>query len=552
MKFRNIILFLSFGMVSCVGLEQYPTSSYTDETYWKNAENVRAALYLGYNQCWSWDYYFANNALSDDVYGSRHSTNELQVVTGQANTASGRFEGEWDACYQELRTVHTSLDAQDRIDIGDPEFKTRMLAELRLMRAWTYLRLITWYGDVPFFTTNPSLEESRNIGVTDENTIRNFILEELEYVASVLPKNTEIPESERGRYTSGTAIAIKARTYFLNNDFENCAKECERLMDSQEYGTYALAENYDELFKTGHYGPESIMTIETAYTDVTNIVRGWSPNNWLPQSVGSKGITSWSPTQELVNVFRKKDGSIAADTDYDDRDLRFYTTIAYNGCSVAIPEQRKSSLGGLYSPDGGDSYVCWTRKSDENEWTRQHTSDQNDGYTGSQDYTATGYYSLKNYAPETINAGGTSHKPIMEIRFAEILLMYAESMYETGNMTAEIWNKTIRPLRQRAGFDESYCNYPGGDVRQAIRDERRAELALEGRRVFDLRRWAVMDDEGIKETGAAFLTSQATGAPFLDNGENIVCQNKYNMKYWFAIPQADRDINKNLPQNPGW
>ena len=66
------------------------------------------------------------------MYGSRHSTNETSIVTGMANTSNGRFSDEWDKCYQELRTIHTALDAQDRMNI-DETFKTRMLAELRLM-----------------------------------------------------------------------------------------------------------------------------------------------------------------------------------------------------------------------------------------------------------------------------------------------------------------------------------------------------------------------------------------------------------------------------------
>ena len=87
MKIKNILAVLSLGMVSCVGLEQYPTTSYTDETFWTIEDNVRTALYLGYNQCWHQDYYFANNLLSDDVYGSRHSTNETP------RTAASRTNG---------------------------------------------------------------------------------------------------------------------------------------------------------------------------------------------------------------------------------------------------------------------------------------------------------------------------------------------------------------------------------------------------------------------------------------------------------------------------
>ena len=553
MKIKNILAILSLGMVSCVGLEQYPTTSYTDETFWTIEDNVRTALYLGYNQCWHQDYYFANNLLSDDVYGSRHSTNETSIVTGMANTSNGRFSDEWDKCYQELRTIHTALDAQDRMNI-DETFKTRMLAELRLMRAFTYLRLVTWFGDVPFFTTNPTLPESRVVKVTPAATIKEFIHSELAEVAEILPKNTDIPESENGRYTRGTAVALNARAYLYDNDFENCAIWCDKLINSPEYGTYALEQDYKKLFhdQSCCYGPESIMTIEFATRGgIDNIVRSWNNfNAFVTQSIGNKGVTTQSPTQELVDTYRKLDGSVADDTDYEKRDKRFEATIAYNNCTVDIPEAKTLSLAGSEGTGGG-AYQVFTMASDESQ-----TSDKQrrfDSYNGTQDRTATGYYTLKNYNADMVDSKGNTYKSLMEIRYADVLLMYAESMNEQSKMTSDIWDKTIKPLRERAGFDAAYCSYPGSsDLRQVIRDERRVELALEGRRVFDLRRWALLDNPSLKSTGAAYLTTRATGAPFLDDGSNIQCQNAYNMKYWFPIPQKERDINANLPQNPGW
>ena len=558
MKIKNILAILSLGMVSCVGLEQYPTTSYTDETFWTIEDNVRTALYLGYNQCWHQDYYFANNLLSDDVYGSRHSTNETSIVTGMANTSNGRFSDEWDKCYQELRTIHTALDAQDRMNI-DETFKTRMLAELRLMRAFTYLRLVTWFGDVPFFTTNPTLPESRVVKVTPAATIKEFIHSELAEVAEILPKNTDIPESENGRYTRGTAVALNARAYLYDNDFENCAIWCDKLINSTEYGTYALEQDYKKLFhdQSCCYGPESIMTIEFATLGgIDNIVRSWNNfNAFVPQSIGNKGVTTQSPTQELVDTYRKLDGSVADDTDYEKRDKRFEATIAFNGCTVDIPDAKGLGLIGSEGKGKG-SYTCYTRAEDEKASDESQTSDKQhrfDSYNGTQDRTATGYYTLKNYNADMVDSKGNTYKSLMEIRYADVLLMYAESMNEQSKMTSDIWDKTIKPLRERAGFDAAYCSYPGSsDLRQVIRDERRVELALEGRRVFDLRRWALLDNPSLKSTGAAYLTTRATGAPFLDDGSNIQCQNAYNMKYWFPIPQKERDINANLPQNPGW
>lgn len=554
MKRRNTIITGAalLWLCSCVGLEQYPDNSYTDKDFWTHPENVRAALYLGYNQCWNAGKFWDNNILSDDVYGSRHSSASRDVATGVATTSGGRYSSEWNECYQELRTLHTALDNLDRMNM-DAENLRRFEAEWRLMRAFTYLRLVTWFGDVPFITTNPSLEESKTIARTSEDVIRKFIHSELEYAASVLPKNTALPASENGRYTAGTAIAINARAYLWENNFEACAEQCEKLMGG-DYGTYDLADDFAELFQTGEYGRESVMTIEFAHNGgVENVLRGWGTSGLLPQTIGypEGGVVSFSPTQELVDCFRKLDGSVAADTDYKDRDKRFYATIAYNRCVLAIPAARGCKIMGSEGIGKG-TYTCYTNPKDEAEALKSDPA-HNDSVNGSQDRTVTGYYNIKNYNPNTVNRGGTSYKPLMEIRYAEVLLMYAESKYETGGMTAEIWDKTIGRLRRRAGFRDSYLAMPdASQLREAIRNERRVELALEGKRVFDLRRWAVLADPGIKTTGAPFLTGYATGAPFSDDGSRLVCDNAYRMKYWFPVPQGERDINKSLSQNPGW
>ena len=505
MKIKNILAVLSLGMVSCVGLEQSPTTSYTDETFWTIEDNVRTALYLGYNQCWHQDYYFANNLLSDDVYGSRHSTNETSIVTGMANTSNGRFSDEWDKCYQELRTIHTALDAQDRMNI-DETFKTRMLAELRLMRAFTYLRLVTWFGDVPFFTTNPTLPESRVVKVTPAATIKEFIHSELAEVAEILPKNTDIPESENGRYTRGTAVALNARAYLYDNDFENCAIWCDKLINSTEYGTYALESDYKKLFhdQSCCYGPESIMTIEFATLGgIDNIVRSWNNfNAFVPQSIGNKGVTTQSPTQELVDAYRKLDGSVADDTDYEKRDKRFEATIAFNGCTVDIPDAKGLGLIGSEGKGKG-SYTCYTRAEDEK---KQNDNERFDSYNGTQDRTATGYYTLKNYNADMVDSKGNTYKSLMEIRYADVLLMYAEVVNElygkgataegcTLTATAALKEVHDRAFTDATKRDAAWTALMGKDFFDAIVDENAWELAGEGVRKFDLIRWNLLSEK---------------------------------------------------------
>lgn len=272
------------------------------------------------------------------------------------------------------------------------------MAELRLFRAFTYMRLTTWFGDVPFLTSNPTLPESKNISRTSADEIKAFIHSELEAVSHILPKNTEIPTDENGRVTCGTAVALNAWAYLLDNDFENCARECEKLINSSEYGTYALASSYADLFVNGHYGSESILTLEYAYEGgVENIKRSWDTGSRIPQSIGSGAIVAFSPTQELVNCYRKTDGSVADDTDYENRDLRFYATIAYNGCTIEIPEAKACKIIGSEGVGKG-TYTCWTNPDDAAEAQKTDPA-LVDAYNGTQDRTLTGYYNIKTTWP---------------------------------------------------------------------------------------------------------------------------------------------------------
>jgi hypothetical protein len=137
------------------------------------------------------------------------------------------------------------------------------------------------------------------------------------------------------------------------------------------------------------------------------------------------------------------------------------------------------------------------------------------------------------------------------IRYADVLLMYAEAMNELGKMDEAVWNKTIRPLRLRAGFtDAPALNYPTeGNMQTIIRRERRVELALEGLRIFDIRRW---------KTAETVLNTYPHGARFgeasIDNGYIRLEKRSFNPErdYLWAVPLSQKDLNPNLGQNPGY
>jgi hypothetical protein len=171
-------------------------------------------------------------------------------------------------------------------------------------------------------------------------------------------------------------------------------------------------------------------------------------------------------------------------------------------------------------------------------------------YSAAGQGTATGYYVRKFWDP-TAPAGFNSGLNLHLIRYAEVLLMYAEAKNAVSQMTEEVWNKTIKPLRQRAGFTEaSALNFPAsGDMAQIIRRERRTELALEGIRIDDIRRWKLSE---------TVLNGWAHGAKFgdpsVDNGfiRSQLRTFDPNRHYLWPVPPADRDRNPNLSQNPGY
>jgi hypothetical protein len=172
-------------------------------------------------------------------------------------------------------------------------------------------------------------------------------------------------------------------------------------------------------------------------------------------------------------------------------------------------------------------------------------------YTAAGQGTATGYYWRKywdpNYAAPGISAGTNLHL----IRYAEVLLMYAEAKQSLGQMTAAVWDKTIKPLRTRAGFTEAGAlDFPtSGDITRIIRAERRTELAMEGVRIDDIRRWKLSE---------TVLNGWAHGAKFgdpsVDNGYIRVQLRIFDKSkhYLWPVPPSERALNTHLSQNQNY
>lgn len=533
LKYISMICLGTFLFISCNDLDLAPTNKFTDLNYWTSTEKASGVLNMAYSQMYNANYYFANERLSDNLFEGRGNTSEKIITSGQADAALGRFAQEWKSCYEGIKTCHTFLENVDRVPNMDETLKNRMKAETRFIRAFLYFRLYNHYGDVPLFDYNLTLQEANTITRSPKQDVIDFVRKELNEVAAILPTNVEYTERENGRITKGAAMTLLARTYLYENDWTNVASITEKIING-EYGQYGLFSSYEGLFlPENEYNEEVILDL-----GYTLNLRTWSEfYDAIPLSVGGR-INQFAPTQELVDDYIMKSGKgiNESGSDYDEnnpyvnRDPRFESTIVYHGYKWKKGDKTVSTI--YIKP--GSSTDAGASNLDE--------------YAGpGQNSTSTGYYIRKYFDPEA-PAGMEAGLNLIVMRYADVLLMYAESKNELDQMNEVIWNKTIRSIRERAGFtDASALNFPNTNMRDIIRRERRIELAFEGLRIFDIRRWKTIE---------ILMNGNPHGAKFAANNTQYIKLDarKFNKErdYLFAIPQSQRDINKNLTQNPGY
>jgi len=426
----------------------------------------------------------------------------------------------------------------------DDALKARMKAEARFIRAFLYFRLTTQYGDVPLFDHNLTLEESAVLSRTPKADVVAFVRSELNDIVTVLPTKQEYSTADNGRITKGAVMTLLARTYLYENDWTNVASICEGIIKGS-YGQYALFNSYDGLFLPGDanysnkYNSEVILDIGYAW----GTPRTWSNYyDAIPLTEGGR-ISAFAPTQELVDDYImlngkgiKESGSgYDENNPYVNRDPRLTYTVVYDGYKW----QRS---------DGGVDIIHIAPGSSVAAGLTDPTIDE---YAGpGKNSSATGYYLRKWYDP-LAPQGMASGLNLILMRYADVLLMYAEAENELGQMNADIWSQTVGALRARAGFsDASALNFPaaGSDLQSIIRRERRCELALEGLRLFDIRRW---------KTAETVMNGTPHGAKFVNNNTEYIELNPRsfdpNRSYLFSVPQSQIDIDKNLlPNNPGY
>ncbi|GAC1656978.1 MAG: RagB/SusD family nutrient uptake outer membrane protein [Gemmatimonadaceae bacterium] len=517
---------LALSLMGCNDgfLATAPTDQIPVEGFWRTEQDAVLAttgLYpflYGHPQVTDFD------AASDNAWSQKTFSGWYPIGNGTADASSGVPAGFWYDSYRAIRRANEVLANIDKISAIAPARKSRLKGEARFHRAYHYNLLVNLFGDVPLVLQPLGLTEGK-LPRTPTSQVVDQILADLDFAAGVLPP-TYAGEDD-GRVTKGAALALKARAALYARRWQVASAAAQAVIDLK---LYSLQPIYRDLFTYKNAGSAEIILDKRYLKGLRshNVFRRLAPRS-------AQGVSDIVPLRDLVDAYDMSDGTTIAtsplyspqpDSMYLNRDPRMYATLLYPGATFA---------GKVYNSRPS----CLTANPCSN------TADQ---VLKDFNATATGYQVLK-YVDEADKASpDNSAINFILIRYADVLLMYAEAQIEQGITDATVLG-AINAVRARAGMPAIAAGLSQADLRDVVRHERRIELALEGLRLFDIRRW------GIAET---VMPGQHYGIEFLDltgARQKIPADNRRftaPRDYLWPIPSKELDLNPLLKQNPGY
>jgi hypothetical protein len=503
-------------------LDRKPLDAYSESTLWTSASDAIAAVngcYAGWEDGYNIIYM---DCASDNAYSQWPWEGFQSYGNGYISASDGNAESRWS--YATIQRCNWLLSNIDKTPM-DSTLKLRIKGEARFLRAYQYFIMSQLYGDVPLVTKAITTEQANTLSQTPRADIRKFILSELGDIAPDLPAT--YTGADVGRITKGAALSLKARIELYDQDYADCVTDCQAVM---KLGVYKLFPSYGGMFTLQNMDNSGVI-LDRQYKENDN---SFGSLGVMPSS-SYGGWSSIDPTQSLVDAYEMINGKTIddptsgfnPDDPYKNRDPRLEATLVYPG----------ELYGGKYY-DPLDA--------------------------GSPDYYAGNNNSKTGYLVKKFTANLSDFDDIWNvglnfivIRYAEVLLNYAEAKIELNQIDQSVYN-AIDAVRNRAGMpslDPSVYN-DQSMMRKAVRRERRVEFAMEGLRWFDIQRWKIGDQVMKGEVYGARLGKVAP-----DNGKLTLTADRIKVEdrifdpaknYLWPVPQGQIDIDKNLKQNPGF
>ncbi|ASZ13994.1 RagB/SusD family nutrient uptake outer membrane protein [Chitinophaga pendula] len=553
-------------------LDATQTTNLNEESVFSDSARTHRFLLQIYNEMGANSYVrrYGSNSIAEC---SDESTSKLfggtqSYVIVMLGTLSASMTGPYNAVYvngyNNIRRVNVFLKNLPRTPLS-AEMKTRLKGEVRFLRAWYYWQLLQHFGGVPIIRDSiyTNSDDIRSPRATIAQSVQ-YLTQELDEARQDLPSPLEQRSEDYGFATKGMCMALKSRLLLyaasplFNGGAVGSASAAVRpyisyptadpsrwqlaLQAAEEVinsGYYQLVEDnskpgygFYKLFIT-RFNPEYILAdMRPANRDMER--------HFLPAS--RNGVNNACPSLNMAKLFGTISGKPIMDPTsgydpkkpFEKRDPRFDYTFINNG---SLWRTRSSST----------ATPVWT-----------YVGAPTDGIDASLVFT--GMY-FRKFCSEaaTGDGGSTSERCLPLLRYAEILLNYAEAANETGNINGA-YDK-LKMIRKRAGIlpgaDELYGLRSGmtqAEMRTVIQLERAVELCYEDQRYFDVRRWKIAPQTMNVTMMRLRITKNADGSfsyqevPVEKNPNHIFRDNHY----FFPLPMNEIMKNPNLVQNPGY
>jgi hypothetical protein len=516
----------------------------------------------------------------------------------------------WKDCYENIRKVNIAIDNLNSTTALGEEHKNRYLGDMYFWRAMLYYELFRFYGKVPVIDHAQNRHEEDIFNPRDrEIDVVNFFISDFENAVRRLPVN--IDNSELGRATKGAALGMLSTAYLYLAGVMPYIEDVSTLpFDAREYyrlayetadllitgtqaseatlaqleitGRNALVGKYnlfgrnradreqafqDLFYAANEYNEEVIFDIQfvdygiganTTHNRGHELMGVSHPGSYGENTDGSYG--GWgrnNPTQNLVDAFRMADGSAFdwnnpqhAAAPYENREPRFYASILYNGCSWR-----------------GDILYTSTNLFVKHPTRPSYQFNANPQKRGTTNYGDTGYYLRKLIDPS--KRGGTPNRyapyegadqNLIVLRYAEILLTYAEAKLEYDRSGDQSIYDAVNAVRDRGGLPAlSGLGYQ--DLQTEIRNERHIEFCFENKRYFDIMRWRQgpeiigQDVYGMDVTYEAENNGQANVKLITTYNRVLLTAKSFENPKNYLLPIPDAVTGRNpklLPNNTGW
>lgn len=539
--FKIFLLLIAVGMMGCEDmLDTTPTDRASDKIVWEKEEYITMyvnTFYAYIDRYGNFGTSQFNGSLTEGltetlkygsyVPGSKAGDANTYSFIPESITSASNLLGTWDDTYIRIRRVNEFLVGMSKYSTMSQEKNAVFEAQARFFRAFLYFQLAKRHGGVILYSDmNLQIDKDRSTASETWDLIES----DLDFAATVLPK--EWPSSERGRVTKGAAFAFKSRAMLYAERWESAKIAADSVF---ALNLYSLTNKYQDAYAGGN--SESIL-------EYNYLVTG--PNHTFDKDYATYGEIenqggSGTPTQEMVESYERADGTpvdwsewhAAVGTNtappYAELDPRFKATVIYNGSTWQgkIMENCVDGTNGKYLGYRTDTYT--------------------------KGRTVTGYY-LKKFRKEsnTDLTNVLSTHTWVEVRLAEVYLNRAEANYRLTKPDAAL--NDLNKVRNRNGNGlPNLDGLTGTALFDAIRHERKIELAYEGHLYWDMRRWKLAHTEYTGYRVHGMKISKDPGGFFYELVDCDLQDRSFLQKtYVFPVPDSELSNNSAIQQYDEW